>query len=371
MSGWELEAPVGTADVSFWLDDLSRERLSTGNLQALIDEYDIKGVTTNPTIFAKALLDEESYASSIEELSGTNCTPQEAVETLMCEDVQRACDVFAPVFAASGGYDGFVSIEVSPAHAHNAQETVVEATRLWQRINRPNLLVKVPGTLAGLESFSALIAQGISVNVTLLFSLERYRAVTNAYLSGLEMARQHGHDLRSIHSVASFFVSRLDTAVDAQLRRIDSDDARAAQGLTAVANAQSAYEIFVQQFSSERARFLLSCGANLQRPLWASTGMKDPSLPDTLYVDALLAPYVVNTMPEETLRAVHDHGLRTGDTIGPQRHRARQILDRLSQLGVDYDSLVITLEQEGIEKFSDSFDELTREVERQLRAARG
>jgi len=356
------------SEVSFWLDDLSRERLDSGNLQELIDSFSVKGVTTNPTIFANALLNADSYQSSIAALRADQVEPEDAVERLMCEDVQRACDLFLPIFADTAGYDGFVSIEVRPTSAHDVHATVEEAMRLWNRIDRPNLLVKVPGTVAGLEAVSLLIGQGVSVNVTLLFSLDRYRAVTNAYLSGLERARSQGLDLTRIHSVASFFVSRIDTAVDGQLRLLDSEAARLARGLTAVANARSAYEVFLQQFDSERAQHLLRLGANVQRPLWASTGVKDPELSDTLYVDALLAPFVINTMPEATLRAVHDHGVREGNTIEAHLDDARAVLDNLPSVGVDYEHIVITLEREGIRKFEHSYRELVDIVAQQLRA---
>lgn len=361
----------GPSGVSFWLDDLSRERLSSGNLRELITRFDIKGVTTNPTIFAKALHDADSYAASVHRLRSANASAAEAVETLMCEDVQSACDEFAHVFASSSGYDGFVSIEVSPEHANDAEATIREAERLWHRIDRPNVLVKVPGTAAGLDAVTALISKGISVNVTLLFSLNRYRAVTNAYLTGLEHARGAGRDVTTIFSVASFFVSRVDTAVDAQLRSRAAGEDGALLGRTGVANARAAYEVFLQQFMTERAQYLLKLGARIQRPLWASTGVKDPALPDTLYVDELLAPFVVNTMPEETLRAVFDHGKHEGDTITGGFEEARAVLDALPRLGVDYEQTVLTLEDEGVAKFAASYRELLDVVGEQLQDERG
>lgn len=360
----------GPSGVSFWLDDLSRERLTTGNLRELIAEFNVRGVTTNPTIFAKALQNADSYATSIRSLRSGKVSAPEAVEALMCEDVQRACDEFAEIYTDTSGYDGFVSIEVSPDHADNAQATIEEAERLWRRIDRPNLLVKVPGTVAGLDAVTALISKGISVNVTLLFSLNRYRGVTNAYLTGIEHARRAGRDISRIHSVASFFVSRVDTSVDAQLRLGAGGSDDAPIGRTGVANARAAYEVFLQQFSSERAQYLLSLGARIQRPLWASTGVKDPALPDTIYVDELLAPFVVNTMPEKTLRAVCDHGEREGDSITSRFDEARAVLDSLSRFGVDYEQTVLTLEDEGVTKFRESYRELVEVVSEQLRDER-
>jgi transaldolase len=351
-------AQLSEIGVSVWLDDLSRDRLSSGELRAVVENSFVTGVTTNPTIFAHAVSHSDAYEQPLRELAREGVTAEDAVLELMCRDVQDACDLLEEVYVTSSGYDGRVSIEVPPSLAHNADETVIAARTLWRRIDRPNLLIKVPATPAGLVAITALLAEGISVNVTLIFSLQRYREVINAYFTGLERARAAGHDLSGIHSVASFFVSRLDTAVDAQLRAIGSQEALQFCGTAAIANARLAYEIFVQSIDSERAIALQAFGANLQRPLWASTGVKDPALADTLYVTELAGPHVVNTMPEGTLLAVADHAILSGNTLTGLTNDANTTLNSIEHLGLSYAETVLTLEAEGLAKFEQSYEEL-------------
>lgn len=361
---------LSDAGVSIWLDDLSRQRLTSGNLQELIDTKNVVGVTTNPTIFAAALANGESYAEQVSELAQSGADVDEAVFTLTTDDVRDACDVFAPVAEATQGVDGRVSIEVDPRLAQDADATAAMAQRLSQTIDRPNALIKIPATEAGLPSISATIAEGISVNVTLIFSLERYRAVINAYMIGLEEALENGKDLSTIHSVASFFVSRVDTEIDKRLDAVGTDEAKALKGKAGLANARLAYQIYEEQFTTERWKRLESAGANAQRPLWASTGVKDPSLPDTLYVTELVAPHTVNTMPEKTLDATYDHGEITGDTIAGTYQESNEILDAIAEQGISYQNVVEQLETEGLDKFDKSWDELLETVRTALDNAR-
>lgn len=356
------------AGVSIWLDDLSRSALTTGKLAKLIADVNVVGVTTNPTIFAGALTDGESYAEQVADLAAKGATADEAVFEITTDDVADACDLFTPIYKGSRGVDGRVSIEVSPTLAHDAAGTVAEAKRLWGKVNRENALIKIPATLAGLDAISEVIGAGISVNVTLIFSLERYEAVINAYLAGLEKAHAAGHDLEHIHSVASFFVSRVDTEVDKRLDALGADAALKSQA--GLANARLAYELFENAFESERAAKLLALGANAQRPLWASTGVKDPNLPDTLYVTELVAAGVVNTMPEKTLLATADHGVVTGDTITKNYDEARLLFAQLAGAGVDFADVTATLETEGVEKFIVSWGELLDTVAAALESAR-
>lgn len=361
---------LSDAGVSIWLDDLSRQRLTSGNLQELIDTKNVVGVTTNPTIFAAALANGESYAEQVSELAQSGADVDEAVFTITTDDVRDACDVFAPVAEATQGVDGRVSIEVDPRLAQDADATAAMAQRLSQTIDRPNALIKIPATEAGLPSISATIAEGISVNVTLIFSLERYRAVINAYMIGLEEALENGKDLSTIHSVASFFVSRVDTEIDKRLDAVGTDEAKALKGKAGLANARLAYQIYEEQFTTERWKRLESAGANAQRPLWASTGVKDPSLPDTLYVTELVAPHTVNTMPEKTLDATYDHGEITGDTIAGTYQESNEILDAIAEQGISYQNVVEQLETEGLDKFDKSWDELLETVRTALDNAR-
>ncbi len=355
-------AALSRAGVSIWLDDLSRERITSGGLQKLIEEKDVVGVTTNPTIFAAALSKGESYDEQIGEIKAKGGDVDQAIFDITTRDVRDAATIFTDVFTASNGYDGRVSIEVSPELAHDTDATIAEAKRLWSTIDQPNVMIKIPATVEGLPAITAAIAEGISVNVTLIFSLQRYREVIEAYLAGLSQAADAGIDLSTIHSVASFFVSRVDAEVDKRLDAIGTEGAKALKGRSAVANARLAYEVFVDAFAAERAIELQEQGANRQRPLWASTGVKDPGLPDTLYVIDLVTHGVVNTMPEKTLDAVADHGEVRGDTIVGRYDEAREDMAKLEAAGVDIDEVTELLEREGVEKFVASWHELSDTV---------
>lgn len=360
---------LSDAGVSIWLDDLSRQRILSGNLAALIETRDVVGVTTNPTIFANALANGESYAEDVKALAAKGTSVGETITHLTTTDVANACDLFAPLYASTQGFDGRVSIEVEPGLARDTEGTIAQAKQLHELVGRENVLIKIPATQEGLEAIAATIGAGISVNVTLIFSLDRYRDVINAYLTGLERAQQAGHDLKAIHSVASFFVSRVDTEIDKRLDAIGTDEAAALKSKAGVANARLAYRVWQEAFGSERAQTLLDAGANTQRPLWASTGVKDPSLPDTLYVTELVAPQTVNTMPEKTLEAVADHGEIRGDAISGAIDDAEGVLDALEAVGVPYAEVVRVLEDEGLEKFDASWAELVETVQGQLDAA--
>lgn len=359
------------AGVSIWLDDLSRERISTGNLTSLIAERNVSGVTTNPTIFAGALSKGSAYDGAIAELAAEGADTDAAIFAITTTDVRDAADVFRPVYDATDGVDGRVSIEVSPELAHDTAGTVAQAKQLWETVNRPNALIKIPATLAGLPAITEVLAAGISVNVTLIFSLERYAAVIDAYLSGIEQAAANGHDVSQIHSVASFFVSRVDTEVDKRLTAIGTDAASALKSKAGLANARLAYELFEKEFASERAQALVASGATVQRPLWASTGVKDPALPDTLYVTELVAAGTVNTMPEKTLEATFDHGEVVGDTITGNYADAHGVFASLAEVGVDFDDVTQVLEDEGVEKFIASWHELQETVTTALKNANG
>ncbi|WP_327333394.1 transaldolase [Streptomyces anulatus] len=352
--------------VAIWLDDLSRKRITSGNLAELIDQSHVVGVTTNPSIFQKAISSGDGYEQQLTDLAARKVTVEEALRMITTADVRDAADILRPVFDATDGQDGRVSIEVDPRLAHNTTATVAEAKQLAWLVDRPNTLIKIPATKAGLPAITETIGRGISVNVTLIFSLERYRAVMDAYLAGLEKAKAAGLDLSKIHSVASFFVSRVDTEIDKRLDAIGSDEAKAAKGKSALANARLAYEAYEDVFSSDRWAPLDKAQANKQRPLWASTGVKDPSLKDTLYVDDLVAPNTVNTMPEATLEAVADHGEITGDTVTGGYDRARADLDTVKKLGISYDDVVQVLEDEGVEKFEASWNDLLKSTEAEL-----
>ncbi|MUK01031.1 transaldolase [Vibrio cholerae] len=364
-------ADLSAAGVSIWLDDLSRERINSGAFKHLIEDLNVVGVTTNPSIFAAALKKGESYASQVGALAEAGADVDQAVFDITTHDVAQACDIFAEEAKRTNGADGRVSIEVDPRLSRDAEGTIAEAKRLHAKVQRTNVLIKIPATIEGLEAITATLAAGISVNVTLIFSLERYRAVINAYLLGLEQARENGHDLTRIHSVASFFVSRVDAEIDARLDAVGSDDAKALKGKAGLANARLAYQIFEEQFSSERWQVLESAGANAQRPLWASTGVKDPNLPDTLYVAGLVAANVVNTMPEKTLEAMADHGVVEGDTITGTYEESNEILNQLDALGISYTEVVDQLESEGLDKFVASWSELLETVQTALDASKG
>ncbi|WP_369047256.1 transaldolase [Sinomonas sp. P10A9] len=359
---------LSDAGVSIWLDDLSRARLADGSLAKLIEEKNVVGVTTNPTIFHAAITKGHGYDEKLRELVTAGADAERTVFELTTSDVADACRLFAPVAEATGGVDGRVSIEVDPRKAWDTQGTIAEAQRLHEKVNEPNVHIKIPATVEGLEAIAATLGAGISVNVTLIFSLERYRAVINAFMTGLEKAKAAGHDLTAIHSVASFFVSRVDTEVDKRLAAIGTDQALGLKGKAGLANARLAYQIFEEEFTSERWKLLAAAGAHPQRPLWASTGVKDPNLPDTLYVTGLVAPQTVNTMPEKTLDATFDHAEVTGDTVTGTYAEANAHLDALASLGVDYNDVVAVLETEGLDKFVASWNELLADVEQTLSA---
>ncbi|OFL22195.1 transaldolase [Rothia sp. HMSC069C03] len=364
----ESTQKLSDAGVSIWLDDLSRERLTSGNLAELIKTHNVVGVTTNPTIFAGALSKGAAYAEQMRELAAAGASVEEAVFAATCDDVRAACDVFAPVYKASNGFDGRVSIEVDPRLARDSEGTAKMARELYERVGRENVMIKIPATQEGLRPIAETLAAGISVNVTLIFSLTRYREVINAYMLGLEQALENGKDLSTIHSVASFFVSRVDTEIDARLEAAGGDAVQL-KGKAGLANARLAYEVFEEMFSSERWARLQAHGANVQRPLWASTGVKDPSLPDTLYVTGLVAPNTVNTMPEATLNAVADHGEITGNTIVPNYSESNNVLDAIS-VHVSYPEVVEKLEVEGLSKFDVSWEELLQTVREALEQAK-
>ncbi|SJN10295.1 Transaldolase [Leucobacter sp. 7(1)] len=362
-------ASLSRAGVSIWLDDLSRHRIESGELRDLLTTHNVVGVTTNPTIFAGAIGGGVGYRDRIAACAAQGLTPTETIVELTTADVADACDLLADVYVASNGFDGRVSIEVEPGLARDTAGTIAQARDLWARVDRPNAMIKIPATVEGLPAITATVAAGISVNVTLIFSIERYRQVINAYLTGLEQARVAGIDLSTIHSVASFFVSRVDTEIDARLTALDTAEATALIGQAAIANARLAYEVYTDTFSSERARHLGTLGANPQRPLWASTGVKNPDFPDTRYVTELVAHGVVNTMPEATLRAVADHGEIRGDTISTEYLESNQALNAVDALGIDYVALTTQLEAEGLEKFDVSWRELSETVAAALQGA--
>ncbi|MYS11135.1 transaldolase [Streptomyces sp. SID6041] len=353
--------------VAIWLDDLSRKRITSGNLAELIDQSHVVGVTTNPSIFQKAISSGDGYEQQLADLASRKVTVEEAIRMITTADVRDAADILRPVFDATDGQDGRVSIEVDPRLAHETTATVAEAKQLAWLVDRPNTLIKIPATRAGLPAITEVIGLGISVNVTLIFSLERYRAVMDAYLAGLEKARERGLDLSKIHSVASFFVSRVDTEIDKRLDGIGTDEAKALKGKAALANARLAYEAYEEVFSSERWAALDKAHANKQRPLWASTGVKDPAYKDTLYVVDLVAPGTVNTMPEATLEATADHGVVSGDTVRGTYDQARADLAAVEKLGIAYDDVVQLLEDEGVEKFEASWNDLLQSTEAELR----
>jgi transaldolase len=344
--------------VAIWLDDLSRTRITSGNLAELLDQQNVVGVTTNPAIFQKAISGGDGYEQQLADLAARKLTVEEALRMITTADVRDAADVLRPVYEATGGLDGRVSIEVDPRLAHDTRATVAEAKQLAWLVDRPNTFIKIPATRAGLPAITDTIGRGISVNVTLIFSLERYREVMDAYMAGLEQAKARGLDLSEIYSVASFFVSRVDTEIDPRLDALGTDEAKALRGRAAVANARLAYQAYEEVVAGDRWEALDRAGANPQRPLWASTGVKDPAYPDTLYVTELVAPGTVNTMPEATLRATEDHGVVDGDTVRERYEQARADLDALEKLGISYDEVVQLLEDEGVEKFEAAWNAL-------------
>jgi transaldolase len=356
--------------VAIWLDDLSRDRLETGTLQKLVDECYVVGVTTNPTIFEAAITKSSAYDGQMKTHAQLGSDPEAAIKDLTTDDVRAACDLLEPVAERTGRRDGRVSIEVDPRLAYETQATSNQAHELWAEVDRPNLFVKIPGTAPGLPAITSAIADGISVNVTLIFTVDRYREVMDAYAAGLEQRLAAGQQLAGIASVASFFVSRVDTEIDKRLETIGTDDALALRGQAAVANARLAYQAYQEFVAGERWGRLESAGAARQRPLWASTGTKNAEYSDTLYVSELVAPETVNTMPEKTLEAVADHGEIRGDTITGTYAEARVMFDRLVEVGVDLDDVGRVLEEQGVEKFATSWTSLINTVEATLQAGR-
>jgi transaldolase len=359
-------AALSAAGVSIWLDDLNRPMITNGDLAELIETRHVVGVTTNPTIFAAALAEGEAYTEQVQQLAASGADVEAAVFALTTQDVRNACDVLAPVHERTDGIDGRVSIEVDPRLAEQTDRTVEMAKALWAEIDRPNLFVKIPATVEGLPAISQALTEGISVNVTLIFSLDRYRGVMHAFLTGLEQARRAGRDLSAIHSVASFFVSRVDSEVDGRLEELGTEEALGLRGKAGLANARLAYQAFEEVFSTPRWQNLADDGARPQRPLWASTGVKNPDYPDTMYVTDLVAPQTVNTMPGKTLEAAADHAVVTGDTVTGAYAEAQGVLDDLERLGVSYTDVVERLEVEGVEKFEKSWNELLETVRGEL-----
>jgi transaldolase len=355
------------AGVSIWLDDLSRLRLTGGSLAELAARDHVTGVTTNPTIFAKAITGSDAYRAQLSDLADRRIPVGEALRALTTFDVRWACDVLRPVYDATDWVDGRVSIEVDPRLAYDTAATIAEARALWWLVDRPNLFIKIPAARQGLPAIEACLAEGISINITLIFSLDRYDAVMTAFLAGLERARQAGHDLARIGSVASFFVSRVDTEVDSRLDKIGTARAAELRGRAAIANAQLAYERYERVFGSPRWAALAAAGARPQRPLWASTSVKDPAYPDTKYVTGLVAPGVVNTMPEATLRAVADHGVIPADPVRGHYAEAHEVLGGLGEIGIDYDEVVQGLEDDAVTKFDASWQQLGEQLAASLR----
>jgi transaldolase len=369
----DILAQLTDAGVSIWLDDISRERLTSGNLEHLVRDMHVRGVTSNPTIFAKALSQGDAYDGQVADLALRDVSLEEASRDITTYDIRWACDVLRPIYDESGGVDGRVSLEVDPRIAMDTTgKTFAEAKALWWMVDRPNLFIKIPATEAGLPAITQSLAEGISVNVTLIFSLQRYGDVIDAFMAGMEGAAEAGRDLTKIASVASFFVSRVDTEVDDRLDKLGTPEAEALRGKAAVANARLAYELFEQRFGENAPRWaaLHAKGARVQRPLWASTSVKDPSLADTMYVVDLVAPDTVNTMPEATLHATAAHGELHGNTVDGTYEEAREVFRQLEALGIHYDDVVKVLEDEGVQKFEASWSELLETIKTQMAAAK-
>lgn len=369
MSTTDALQALSDAGVSIWLDDLSRQRITSGNLADLISRRHVVGVTSNPTIFAHALEHAEDYDEQVRTLAARGASVEETVREITIADVQLACDVFSGTWETTAGLDGRVSLEVDPRLAHDCDATLAQAAELWKTVDRPNLMIKIPATSEGLPAITGALADGISVNVTLLFSVQRYREVMSAFFAGLEQAGANGHDLGSIASVASFFISRVDTEVDKRLDAIGTEAALALRGQAAVANARLAYAAYQQEFAAPRWARLQDAGARRQRPLWASTGVKNPAYPDTKYVTELVVPGVVNTMPESTMLAFADHGEMLGDQVSGTAGQAQSVFDELAEVGIDVDDVFAVLEREGAEKFEASWTELAETVAGQLAKA--
>jgi len=350
---------ISAAGTSIWLDDLSRAKISSDDAHALparIKNSGVVGVTTNPSIFSAAISGAAEYAADIATMKSANV--DEVVKKLTTDDIRQACELFTSIYQTTGGVDGRVSIEVDPRLANDTDGTIAAGKELWSIIDRPNLMIKVPATSEGLPAITALIAAGISVNVTLIFSVKRYGQVIEAYIKGIEQCQEPS----KVHSVASFFISRIDSSIDALLKKNGSSDAASLLGKAAIANAHLAYQLFEEKFASERWSSLIAKGANKQRPLWASTGVKDPAYPDTRYVIELIAPDTVNTMPQSTLDAVIDHGVVRGNTISGNYAEAVEVLKALSALGISLDEVTTELEIDGVKKFAQAWDELLENV---------
>lgn len=359
-----IYSDIAKAGTSIWLDDLSRAKLTGTDSQSLpsrIKNSGVVGVTTNPSIFNSAITGSADYASDIASMKSQS--PEEIVKKLTTDDVRQACDLFSDIYLHSAGVDGRVSIEVDPRLAHDTLSTIAEGKSLWTLVNRPNLMIKVPATLAGLPAITELIASGISVNVTLIFSCQRYEQVIDAFISGIEEALKRGNDVSKIHSVASFFISRIDTSVDKELKIINSAESTVLLGQAAIANAVLAYELFLTKSATAQWLKLSESGAHMQRPLWASTGVKDPAYDDTRYVMELIAADTVNTMPQATLDAVIDHGKFHGDTITPAIEKSHVVLAQLEKIGVSLDSITDTLETDGVAAFSKAWQALLDDVD--------
>lgn len=361
----------GAAGVSLWLDHLDRKRITSGTLKRLIEDGSIVGVTTNPTIFARAITAGSGYEDQIHDLAIRGVGIDESLRLLMAHDVRSACDLLRPVYQSTDERDGRVSIEVDPRISRDADRTAAEARGLWWLVDRPNLFIKIPATEAALPAITATIASGISVNATLIFSIDRYRAVVDAFMTGLEQRASRGESLAHIESVASFFISRVDSEVDKRLadRAVNSEAARF-RGQAAIANARLAYEVFESYAASERWRALAVKGASPQRLLWASTGVKDAAFPATRYVTELVAPNTVNTMPEATLTALKAWASAVSNSISNRYSEARVTVRQLSDLGIDLEEVAKSLERDGLNAFAASWSDLTSSVERQLAAAR-
>jgi transaldolase len=366
MTSTDTLAQLEEMGVAIWLDDISRERLTTGNLASLARDMHVSGVTSNPTIFAKAMSAGNAYADQIADLAMRGVSIDEAARALTTYDIRWACDVLRPKFDSSDGLNGRVSIEVDPRLAGDTGKTIAEARALWWQVDRPNLFIKIPATEPGLPAITQCLSEGISINVTLIFSLERHGQVIDAFFEGLEKAS--GRDISTIASVASFFVSRVDTEVDGRLDKIGTPEAHALRGKAALANARLAYELFEQKFATPRWQALKARGAKVQRPLWASTSVKDPAFADTMYVVELAAPDTVNTMPEATMHATQEHGKLHGDAIRGTYDDSRRVFEQLEALGVSYDDVVQVLEKEGVEKFAASWQEMADTIKDEMAA---
>lgn len=356
--------------VSVWLDDLDRNRITSGGLARMIVEDSVHGVTTNPTIFDKAISGgADAYAQQLTYLARAGADADAIIRSLTTDDVRAACDIMAGVFAATDHDDGRVSIEVDPRLARETGATIEQARELWALVDRPNALIKIPATAEGLPAITEVIGSGISVNVTLIFSVDRYRDVVEAYLAGLELARSRGHDLSSIRSVASFFVSRIDSEVDRRLDEIGGDEAHSLRGAAALATARLVWAAHEETLETDRWRALAAAGARPQRPLWASTGVKDPAMPPARYVLELVVEGCVNTMPEATLHAVAENGPIPEDTVSGTAAAAAAVWSRLEGLGITEAEVSATLEREGVEKFMDSWEQLIATVATAAREA--